>query len=137
MRLALLGLLLLPTAAALDAMPEPTLGLLDASLVVRASGEVRVAADAPVEAALGDAPFAPAPVALPLPPDAAWHGLPGAVEVRLRRADASRAVRVELDDGATGVVVEWPAARAVPGVGLLPCLAAVACYAASARRWHF
>ncbi|HWH08896.1 MAG TPA: hypothetical protein VNX21_06830 [Candidatus Thermoplasmatota archaeon] len=129
MRLLLAALLLLPTAAALDALPA-TLGALEGSVVVRARGVVRVAADAPVEAALAHA-FAPAPVDLAVPDDAAWRGLPGAVEVRLRRADATRPLRVELDDGATGVVVEWPAARAVT---LPPLAAAGALLAAGAAR---
>jgi hypothetical protein len=112
-RWLLLALLAAPTAAALDALPA-TLGPREGSVVVRAQGPIRVAADAPLEVAVNGS-FVAAPADLAPPPGASWHGIPGAVEVRLRRPDAQRAVRVELDDGATGVVVEWPAARVVPG----------------------
>lgn len=124
---AALGLMVLvaftPSAAALDLLPDATeLGAREALVIVRAAGTIRVAADRDVEAAVADGAFVRAPATLDAAGAPAWHGLRGAVEVRLRREDASREARIELDDGATGVVLEWPAVKRVG----LPAWAALA-----------
>lgn len=113
---------LLPGAAALDGFPGyESFGRDEARILVRLpqGGTLRVEADARVEVAVVQPGAAPAdwtaapasfPVALDAP-EASWHGLPGTVEVVLRRADARQEVRVTLDDG-TGAGLEhtWPAA---------------------------
>ncbi|GEM_PF-4539856 len=131
MRGAWLALLLaLPAAAALDAFPaESRLGATEARFLVRLpdGGALRVRADAPVDVALappGGEPeaFAPAPASFTVGTATAWHGLPGAVEIVARRADATRPVTLEADDGAGGVELEWPAqapARWAPAPGAL------------------
>lgn len=105
-------------ARALEALPDAArLGPTEGTVVVRTQGPLRVWADAPIEAALPGGPFVQAPVVLEprgVPP---WHGLEGAFELRLRRADAGADVQIELDDGTTGVLVEWPAVRESPGPG--------------------
>lgn len=112
-----------PSALALDVLPEATrLGAHEGLVIVRASGTLRVEADAAVEVAVAQGDFVPAPAALDVAGAPAWHGLQGAVEVRLRREDASREARIEMDDGATGVILEWPAKRRTDGAPMLVAL---------------
>lgn len=107
-RLALLvALAAAPTAAALDALPDAArLGAEEARVVVRSSGPIHVRADAPIRVAAGDDAPVPAPAVLAPTRGPGWHGLDGAVELRLLRDDPSREVHVELDDGVTGVLVD-------------------------------
>lgn len=127
------ALIAVPGAAALDALPGAArLDATEARVLVRVAdgAALRVRASGPVLVALappGGAPgaFAPAPVELPVGAADAWRGLPGAVEVVLRRSDPGRAVQVELDDGDSGVLIDWPAGpvRGVPLPSLGPALA--------------
>lgn len=117
----LAALVLLPTVAALDAFPTETrLGATEARFLVRLpdGGALRVSSDGAVEIALvapGEEPFAFVPVNASFPVDAAsvWHGLPGVVQIVARRADPAQAVTLDVDDGAGGVTLEWPAERAL------------------------
>lgn len=114
-RAVLVLALLAPTASALDALPDAArLGPSEGVVVVRSEGAIRVQADAPLEVALEGDAFVAAPASLDPAGRPRWRGLEGAVELRFRRADPHQEVRVELDDGATGVVIEWPAEARTP-----------------------
>lgn len=144
MRAACLALLLaMPTAAALDAFPtESRLGANEATFLLRLpeGGSLRVRADSAVEVALaapGEDPaaFAPAPATFAVDAASVWHGLPGTVELTVRRANATQAVTLEADDGAGGVALEWPAQpppRRVPAPGALALIG----LAATALAWR-
>jgi hypothetical protein len=128
--LAAVALLWAPTAIALDAFPgHETFGATEARLLVRLphGGALRVATDPPLEVALvtpGETPerWERAPVDATVTagrPESSWHGLPGTVEVVLRRADARQEVRVELEDGGgVGAEYVWPS-TAAPLAGTL------------------
>lgn len=122
--LGLLALVLLPAASALDAFPEPSsLGPTRATFIVRAGPVLAITADGPLDVLVGDA-WAPAPLTLQRPASG-WRGIPDAAEVHVQRSDATRALHVELWDGATGIVLEWPPARNVPLGGVGPAAAAI------------
>jgi len=118
--LGLLALLLAPTAAAVSALEDaPRLGPREARLIVRAEGEIAIAADLPITWTV---------VALD-----SWHGLAGAIELVLRR-DADEARVVDVTDGSgAGLTLEWPpSGRGAPAVGAMP-LALVLALAAWSR----
>lgn len=144
MRVLVLLALALPAASALDSLPSAArFDAHEARLLVRLpeGGTLHVSAQPPVEAAVappGHAveAFVPTPVEFSVAagaPEASWHGLPGTVEVALRRAGGG-AVRVELDDGGAGVAYDWPGAKETPALGVLAALAAVILAAPRLRR---
>lgn len=134
----LLWLLAIPGATALDAFPgHETWGANEARVLLRLpdGGTLRVSADAPVRVALVEPGtnadvYERAPASFLVRAKAvedSWHGLPGVVELVVRRDDPGRAVRVEVVDGADeGAVYEWAALeRDTPGPGPLAVAAAV------------
>jgi len=130
-RLVLALVLMLPSAAALDALPdEARFAAHEARLVVRVAegASLHVATDTAALVALAGGDFTPTPAVLAVPSDASWHGLERTVELQLRRSDASSQMRIELDDRAgTGAVFTWPPQREVPGAGVAGVLSLLAC----------
>lgn len=125
MRLVLLALLLLaPSAGALAALEEsPRLGALEARVLVRAQGALRVVADGPLAAATtppgGEADaFVGTPATL-LARAGEWRGLAGVTDIVLRRASPAEARVVDVADATgAGLTFTWPAmGREVPAAG--------------------
>lgn len=101
--------LLVPSAAALEALPDAKWGPHDATLVVRASRMILVEAEPPVlVVGAGESP-----VAIDAS-RATWRGLSGAMELKLHRA-SSEVVTIRVSEADAGVLFEWPAAKRVPG----------------------
>lgn len=128
MRLALLlATLLVPTAAALDALPtHVTLGESEARFLLRLprGGVLRVEATGGAVVAVGEpgglpGAFAQTPASFAVDarrPEESWHGLTGTFDLVARRPDPAQDVRVSVRDGSgAGTEFEWPAVeRSVP-----------------------
>ncbi|MEA3201882.1 MAG: hypothetical protein QOE90_3310 [Thermoplasmata archaeon] len=147
--LLLAALLVAPSALALDAFPtESRLGATEARFLVRLpqGGMLHVEADgAAVQVAVAPAEgepgaFAAAPATFEVDATSVWHGLPGTVALIARRADPARPVTLDVDDGAGGAQLEWPAAptpaRGVPGPGAAAVVGIVVVATTVAQTWQ-
>lgn len=133
MRLLLLLALMLPSAAALDALPdESRFAAHEARLVIRVNegAVLHVTTDSPALASLDGENWAPTPSVLQVPPGRTWHGLPRTMELHLRRGDPAQETRIDIDDGGqTGATFAWPPVRETPALGAGVVMVALACLA--------